>query len=139
MPFKLLFNVFLLGICLLAIAPSSAEDKHEGALDCNDPVASGRRTIKGALGNLYANGANAGEISNASVTLDGLVTNATYCQVFLQSQAERADRMLIAEWRSLHQWLNRIADTLHMSTSDPSETRWRDEYSLFAEVYEFKP
>ena len=139
MLFKLLFNALLLGIYLLPIAPIMAEDGLEGALDCADPVESGRRTIKDALGILYNDGANAGEIKNASRTLDGLVTNSTYCQVFLQSQPEHADRMLIAEWRSLHQWLNRIADTLHASVSNPSETRWRDEYSLFAEVYEFTP
>lgn len=123
----------------MLIFPASAKDQKKWALDCADPVESGRRTIKSTLGGLYMNGADAGQIKNASITLDDLVTNATYCQVKLQSQTERADQMLIAEWRSLHQWLNRIADTLHISVSNPTETRWRDEYTLFAEVYEFTP
>lgn len=117
----------------------STETDQFSSLDCEHPVESGRRTVKSALGDLYLNGANAGEIKSASAALDGLVTNATYCQVKLQSQLEPPDRTLIAEWRSLHQWLNRIADTLQISVSDPQETRWRDEYTLFAEIYEFAP
>ena len=139
---KFLSAAAILLACLVTANLSQAEEQEFvelSSLDCAAPVQSGSNSVKHALGHLYLNGASHAELTIASRRVNGLITHATYCQVELQSQAERADHMLIAEWRSLYQWLGRLADTLQMGLSDPEDKRWLAEYTLFAEVYEFTP
>ncbi|MGR8949612.1 MAG: hypothetical protein ACU84Q_16335 [Gammaproteobacteria bacterium] len=139
----MLNKLLTIAICALAALPLSATaaQADEGAtkLDCADPVNSGRRVVKNTIGPMYLNGANDSQLKTAATSIDAFVTGATYCQMELQSRPERVSGELIAEWRSLNQWLHRLADTLSFTLTDPLDLRWRNEYTLFAEIYEFEP
>lgn len=133
---------------LLFLSPAVAEqttnpsDEGQSAVqsfDCKDPVSGAQRAVKDTVGPLYANGADQVQLESAANQLDRFITDATYCRIALQSSAQRADPAIIGEWLSLHQWLNRLADTFARSASDSTYTKWKDEYTLFAEVYEFEP
>ncbi|MEM7466202.1 MAG: hypothetical protein AAF387_04890 [Pseudomonadota bacterium] len=130
--------IFCLFVFLFATAVAQAEDEKLN-LDCADPVNSGRMAVKKTVGPLFANGADQAQLETAATALDKLVTGAAYCQIELQSSTKKVSGIVIAEWRSLNQWFNRLADTFSLSVAKPSEPKWRDEYILFAEVYEFEP
>ena len=109
------------------------------SLECGDPVIAGREAVKETVGPLYANGADQPQLQTAANQVDRLITDATYCRIALQSGPEPKNHDTIGEWSSLHQWLNRLADMLLRSASEAGHVGWRDEYTLFAEIYEFEP
>lgn len=112
---------------------------HPESLDCADPVNAARSAIKQTLGPLYANGADQPKLKSAGRQIDQYIADATYCRMTLQSGAVAASQSTIGEWLSLQQWLNRMADTVANSAANIDDNRWRDEYTLFAEIYEFEP
>ena len=98
-----------------------------------------KSAIKETLGPLYANGADLPQLKTAADRVGKFVTDATYCRLSLQSGARDVTRETVAEWSSLHQWLNRLVDMLETSVHQSDSEIWKDEYLLFAEVYEFEP
>lgn len=142
---KILRSISLMCFFLLALPVTAAEteDKLEQqnttSINCEDPVNAARQEIKDTVGPLYANGAAQPELQIAANRIDKFITSATYCRMALQSGSGRAKPETIGEWISLQQWLNRLADTFSRSASDSEYTNWKDEYTLFAEVYEFEP
>ena len=136
-----LMRTLIFSACTAIALTTSAATKDDGRLklDCADPVNSGRHVVKETVGPIYVSGADDSQLKTAAAAMDSFVTGAAYCQMELQSRPEKVSSDLIAEWRSLNQWLNRLADRLDHSVIDPSNLGWRDEYSLFAEVYEFEP
>ena len=136
-----LMRALIFSVCAAIAMTSSAATKDDDRLklDCADPVNSGRHVVKETVGPIYVSGADDSQLKTAAAAMDSFVTGAAYCQMELQSRPEKVSGDLIAEWRSLNQWLNRLADRLDSSVMDPNNLGWRDEYSLFAEVYEFEP
>jgi len=122
-------------------SPGYLEDREKSSqgLDCNDPVNSARATIKETVGPLYAKGADLPQLKTTANQIDRFITDATYCRVALQSGPRKVSSAIIGEWSSLQQWLNRLANTFHLSASEAGHVGWRDEYTLFAEIYEFEP
>ena len=134
-------RIFIFSLCAaITISVSAAtKDNEPSKLDCADPVNSGRLVVKETVGPMYVSGADDSQLKTAAAAMDSFVTGAAYCQMELQSRPERVSSDLIAEWRSLNQWLNRLADRLDSGVTNPKDLGWRDEYSLFAEIYEFEP
>lgn len=141
--FILSCSIFMLPVIANTTVDStdSSAEQHEGShlVNCEDPVNSARQEIKDAVGPLYANGAAQSELELVANRIDKFITSATYCRMTLQSASQRAKPETIGEWISLQQWLNRLADTFARSASDSEYTNWKDEYTLFAEIYEFEP
>lgn len=45
----------------------------------------------------------------------------------------------IEEWHAINQWLSRLVNIMGLNVRGDHRRTWRDEYALFAEVYEFEP
>ena len=45
----------------------------------------------------------------------------------------------IEEWHAMNQWLSRLVNVMGLNVRGDIRRTWRDEYELFAEIYEFDP
>jgi hypothetical protein len=116
-------------------ADGETKRKH---LDCADPLNVGPRAVKKVIGHLYRNDPPAAKLTEAHAALTMLVGDATNCRINMQSSGNAADKSLVREWASLHDWIKRIADFVYLESIGRSRVDWELEYADFAKIYEFE-
>ena len=97
--------------------------------------------IKAVLGPRYATSDDATALEASFRELEVLLLDIGHCRAVVQS-GERPDgdrQAHIGEWHSLNQWLYRLVNFVGQNARGDDSVSWRDEYALFAEVYEFEP
>ncbi|MEQ8662579.1 MAG: hypothetical protein RLW62_17340 [Gammaproteobacteria bacterium] len=127
-------------VVLLATALSAGawDDVGNGCPYTADDVAP---RIKALLGPHYASGGDAATLTSSFRELEVLLLDIGHCRAVVQS-GERPDaerQAHIGEWHSLNQWLYRLVNFVGLNARGDDSVSWRDEYALFAEVYEFEP
>ncbi|MGE0485709.1 MAG: hypothetical protein AB7Q81_16305 [Gammaproteobacteria bacterium] len=125
--------------CLFANGARAAEED-EGCAHHAIDVAP---RIKAVLGPHYANAAvDAAALQASFRELEILLLEIGHCRAAAQSIEHAAgdDRQAeITEWHTLNQWLYRLVNFVGLNARGDTSVDWRDEYSMFAEVYEFEP
>ena len=98
--------------------------------------------IKAVLGPRYADerrrrGARSELPANSRSCCSTSATAAPWCS---RASARTATRQAhIGEWHALNQWLYRLVNFVGQNARGDDSVSWREEYALFAEVYEFEP
>ncbi|MEQ8497245.1 MAG: hypothetical protein RLW42_23755, partial [Gammaproteobacteria bacterium] len=97
--------------------------------------------IKAVLGPRYAGSDDAAALGASFRELEVLLLDIGHCRAVVQSgERPDADRQAhIGEWHSLNQWLYRLVNFVGQNARGDDSVSWREEYALFAEVYEFEP
>ncbi|MEX2479587.1 MAG: hypothetical protein WD928_01885 [Gammaproteobacteria bacterium] len=97
--------------------------------------------IKTVLGPRYGAAEDLEALSGSFRELEILLLEIGHCRAAAQSgevpDAHRQEH--VAEWHSLNQWLYRLANFVGLNARGDTSVSWRDEYALFAEIYEFEP
>ncbi|MCA8967185.1 MAG: hypothetical protein H6977_19030 [Gammaproteobacteria bacterium] len=130
--------VFAFVGCLLA-HPAWAAEEDEGCAHHAIDVAP---RIKAVLGPHYAKPVvDPGTLQTSFRELEILLLEIGHCRAAAQSiEHAGGDRQAeITEWHTLNQWLYRLVNFVGLNARGDTSVDWRDEYSLFAEVYEFEP
>ncbi|MAT65853.1 MAG: hypothetical protein CMN57_09430 [Gammaproteobacteria bacterium] len=97
--------------------------------------------IKAVLGPRFAAADDGTALTESFRELELLLLDTGHCRAVVQS-AERNDanrQAHIREWHTLNQWLYRLTNFVGQNSRGDLSVSWRDEYALFAEVYEFEP
>jgi hypothetical protein len=130
---------FALAGWLCAIAAWAAEED-EG---CAHHAVDVAPRIKAVLGPHYAKAADdSAALQTSFRELEILLLEIGHCRAAAQSIEHAASdgrQAEIMEWHTLNQWLYRLVNFVGLNARGDNSVNWRDEYSLFAEVYEFEP
>lgn len=126
----------LFGLLLAPLAASAEDD--EGCAHRAIDVAP---RIKAVLGPRYAAPGDDAALADTHRELSALLIEIGHCRAVAQSiEHPGVDRQTeIMEWHTLNQWLYRLTNFVELNVRGDRSVDWRDEYSLFAEVYEFEP
>ncbi len=97
--------------------------------------------VKTILGPRYGAADGDHGLADSFREMEILLLQAGHCSAAARSHGNAAlDRERnIMEWHSLNQWLERLVGIMRRNTRGDLTASWRDEYSLFAQVYEFEP
>ena len=97
--------------------------------------------IKTVLGPLYAAAENVETLAATHRELAELLLEIGHCRAVAQSGEIPDDHRQehVAEWHALNQWLDRLVNFVGLNARGDTSVSWRDEYALFAEIYEFEP
>ena len=97
--------------------------------------------IKTVLGPQYAAAENVATLAATHRELAALLLDIGHCRAVAQSAEIPDDNRQehVAEWHALNQWLDRLVNFVGLNARGDASVSWRDEYALFAEIYEFEP
>jgi len=115
-------------VCVLSAGVGQAQD-------CGHSVTGVPEEIKGILSPAYAGEADLQAIAKQ---MNVLMLEAAHCQAAAQSiiGRSRESEAEIVEWHSLNQWLYRLTNFVNLNANGDNSIDWRDEFKVFAEVYE---
>lgn len=121
----------------LAAGAASAQDDDVACPHSLETVPASIRTI---LGPYYTGATPESGIGDASVELQSLMNEANVCRLIVMGpeNASPTKQRDIMEWQSLNQWLTRLVNFTGLNSKGHTNVNWRDEYELFAEIYEMK-
>ena len=116
---------------------SSVADDSSTCPENADGIAAEVKTI---LGPLYEVGTTSPSKANKAA-LQKLLVNAGHCAAVARSFGTESNNRHnnIMEWHAINQWLDRLASFVHLNEQGDFSIDWRQEYEVFAEVYEFEP
>jgi hypothetical protein len=126
---------------LLAMACAVfAEENAEGDPECVHTVASVPKSVHDILNPLYTGSPTQVSLAAASEQLQTLMSQANFCRIFVvhdpqRNDARNQDNMA---WKSLNQWLVRLSNFVTLNANGHDDRDWKDEYEVFAELYELK-
>lgn len=129
----------LLGSVYLPCTAAEGEENNQaGCAENADDMA---QRVKQLLNQRYVARANGEAMRPALAQVEQLLLEAGHCSTSARSHnTEVGNRQRnIMEWHSVNQWLNRLVGVLALNVGGDESADWRDEYELFAEVYEFSP
>lgn len=129
---------WILSLWLCAAGQAALAGPAKSMLDCADPLMSGPAAVQRILGGLYRVEADERQLAAAKVELQRLAATVTYCRVWVQSPSSGSNRQTAAEWVSLFQWINRLADFVSLRANGGDRVDWKDDYADFAALYEFE-
>lgn len=97
--------------------------------------------IKSILSPLYVAADDLTALKAGIDKLETLLLHAGHCTATARSAGtEVGDRERnIMEWHSMNQWLGRLVGSAALYARGRGDADWRDEYNLFAEIYDFTP
>ena len=137
--------VVLLLLCSIAFAVPAEDKQAAGDLDCADPLNSAPIAVRGILDPLYNGRVAKDQLVNASNRLYDLSNAAGVCQIemYLGATAstdsgDKNHQWNAVEWRSLNQWLSRLANIVGLRATGADHLDWKYKYAQFAEIYEFE-
>jgi|GEM_PF-3152239 hypothetical protein len=132
-------GMYAVGGAMLMLATTfvSAEQASPCGKDADDFSAQ----VKVVLGPIYAQPDDLKRIQAGMAQLTDLLSMAAHCSSQARAPGESGEERnrKIMGWHSMNQWLDRLVSRVGISARDGNDLSWRDEYELFAEVYEFKP
>jgi hypothetical protein len=137
MSMNLLRRVVLIALLVCPLAMAMARD----ANGCAYSAVEVAPRLKEVLGPRYVIAENAEALKATHRELEVLLLEIGHCRAVAQS-AEIPDdnrQQHVAEWHALNQWLDRLVNFVGLNSRGDSSVSWRDEYALFAEIYEFEP
>lgn len=137
-PDRITFAGRILLLCLCAASHDALAEPTKSKLDCADPFISGPAAVKHILGGLYRAEADKQRLIAAAAALQELAATVTYCRIWAQSPSSGSNRRTAAEWVSLFQWVNRLADFVSLQAQGDDRADWKGDYAVFAELYEFE-
>lgn len=122
---------------MLTVAAAMAQSARSCAVNADDVAV----RVKAILGPSYASAPDSATLAANHGELERLLLEAGHCSASARSHdTQVADRQRnIMEWHSVNQWLNRLVGVMALNTRGDMSSDWRDEYTLFAEIYEFEP
>ncbi len=125
-----------------AAPPLSAAEDDDAAFSCPANADGVAPEVRRLLAAEFAATADDGtKLAENFRNLEILVLQAGHCSASARStRQDAAGRdQNIMEWHSMNQWLSRIVNIMSLNVRGDRSRDWRDEYALFAEVYEFEP
>lgn len=131
---------YLAGLVLIASCGGIAAADPAGGPGCQHTYATVPGSVRTILEPFYTGTSPADELAGASARLRTLMTEANLCRVMIMtpdndSASKQHD---IMEWHSLNQWLERLTNFVGLNATGHTNVNWREEYELFAEVYELE-
>ena len=126
----------ILSAMLASVNAGAAESVVESA-GCGHTVESVPHTVQTIVTPAYA-GAAGVNLKDVARQMEILMLEAGHCQALTQSFENKSKdkEAQLTEWHSLNQWLYRLANFLGLNSRGDVSIDWREEYKLFAEVYE---
>ena len=112
----------------------------EFSVDSCGPTTDGvTAEIKKILGKQFASSTDS-DMQTQHNELEALLVTVGHCSAVVRSNGvENQNReMVIREWHSINQWLSRLTGAVGLTVLG-QDGGWREEYALFAEIYEFTP
>tara|TARA_A100001037_G_C15026073_1_gene578688 strand:+ start:467 stop:889 length:423 start_codon:yes stop_codon:yes gene_type:complete len=136
---KLKNSFFVLWAIMLTVLhphPSQANDSST----CPENADGIAAEVKTILGTPYKNGITTPSKSHKAA-LQELLVNAGHCAAVARSFGTESNNrhQNIMEWHAINQWLDRLVSFVHLNEKGDLSINWRQEYEIFAEVYEFEP
>lgn len=128
--------VVILAGLLTSAGAALAETDLKGA-GCDHTIVSVPQTVQAILTPAYT-GAAGVNLKDVARKMEILMLEAGHCRAITQSFENQSDTKAteLIEWHSLNQWLYRLANFVGLNSRGDNSIDWREEYKLFAEVYE---
>lgn len=130
------------GLLAMAFAVFAEEDAADGS-GCDHTVDTVPKSIQDILNPIYTGSPTEDRLSAASKQLETLMSQANFCRIFVvqdhnvSGPSDEKNRVNM-EWKSLNQWLVRLSNFVTLNAKGHKDRDWKEEYELFAEVYELK-
>jgi len=133
--------VKITGLALVALCASNVSAADEATTACVLNAEGMAPRVQAILGTHFKRDGKLQKLQNGRKELAILQTHSGRCSVVSRSHDPAiADRHRnISEWHSINLWIGRLMSSVDRSLRTDDAAAWRDEYALFAEVYEFTP